>query len=72
YEQGKPRQRAQLASVRRIFGDLVWEPLIARREVIANAANDYVPLEQATGSQLTQAVAGFELLADTYQKRIAA
>ncbi|MFJ4412577.1 ParA family protein [Streptomyces sp. NPDC088910] len=72
YEQGKPRQRAQLASVRRIFGDLVWEPLIARREVIANASNDHLPLEGATGSQLTQAVAGFELLANTYEKRIAA
>ncbi|MFD5415220.1 ParA family protein [Streptomyces nojiriensis] len=71
YEQGKPRQRQQLASVRRIFGDRVWEPVIARREVIANASNDHVPLEQGKGSQLNQAVAGFELLADTYQKRIA-
>ncbi|MFI5526861.1 ParA family protein [Streptomyces platensis] len=72
YEQGKPRQRQQLASVRRLFGDLVWDPVIARREVIANAANDYVPLEDAKGSQLTQAVASFELLADTYEKRNAA
>lgn len=72
YDQTKPRQRAQLASVRRIFGDLVWDPLIARREVIANAANDYVPLEKATGSQLRQAVGAFELLADTYEKRISA
>lgn len=56
----------------RLFGDLVWDPVIARREIIANAANDYVPLEDAKGSQLTQAVAGFELLADTYEKRNAA
>ena len=72
YEQGKPRQRQQLASVRRIFGDLVWDPVINRREIMANASNDHVPLEQAKGSQLQQAVAGFELLADTYEKRIAA
>lgn len=72
YEQGKPRQRQQLESVRRMFGDLVWDPVIARREIIANASNDHIPLEHARGSQLSQAVAGFELLADTYQKRIPA
>jgi cellulose biosynthesis protein BcsQ len=71
YEQGKPRQRQQLESIRRIFGDLVWDPVINRREVLANASNDHVPLEQAKGSQLQQAVAGFELLATTYEKRIA-
>lgn len=70
YEQGKPRQRQQLQSVRRIFGDRVWDPVIARHESIANAANDRVPLEQAKGSKLGQAVGTFELLADTYEKRI--
>ncbi|MFK0231387.1 ParA family protein [Streptomyces sp. NPDC090303] len=72
YEQARPRQRQQLESIRRIFGDLVWDPIIGRREIMANASNDHVPLEQAKGSQLQQAVAGFELLADTYEKRTAA
>ncbi|MFZ3475451.1 ParA family protein [Streptomyces sp. 2.9] len=71
YEQGKPRQRQQLESIRRTFGDRVWEPVIPRREIIANAANDHLALEQGKGSQLSQAVGGFELLADTYEKRIA-
>ncbi|MFL4497355.1 ParA family protein [Streptomyces sp. VTCC 41912] len=72
YDQGRPRQRQQLKSARRMFGNLVWDPVIAHREVIANASNDHVPLEQANGSQVNQAVAAFELLADTYQKRTAA
>ncbi|MFD4050157.1 ParA family protein [Streptomyces sp. NPDC058611] len=72
YEQSKSRHRQQLASVRRLFGDRVWDPVLARLEIIANAANDRVPLEKARGSKMSQAVAGYELLADTYQKRITA
>lgn len=66
---GKALEREQLASIRRIFGDLVWEPVIHRRAALATADNQALPLELTKASGAGPARAAFELLAETYEKR---
>jgi cellulose biosynthesis protein BcsQ len=66
---GKPLEREQLRSIRRIFGDLVWDPVVHRRAALATADNQAIPLELTKASGAAPARATFELLAETYEKR---
>ncbi|MEV8347135.1 ParA family protein [Streptomyces niveus] len=61
--------RAQLASAREIFGDLMWEPVIPRLNVYKEIDTNGQPITKATGEKAGIARASFELLADTFEKR---
>ncbi|MER0450175.1 ParA family protein [Streptomyces sp. Edi4] len=68
-ENTTPVDIAQLASIRTLFGDLVWDPIIPRIKLAKVADNNALPLAQVRGRQAGQLRAVFELLADTYEKR---
>ncbi|WP_328753606.1 ParA family protein (plasmid) [Streptomyces sp. NBC_00285] len=61
------RQSEQRDSVRRIFGDLVWDPIVKFREALATGNNNAIPL---TESRFSESRATYELLTQTFLKEI--
>ncbi|MFF4181457.1 ParA family protein [Streptomyces sp. NPDC001633] len=62
-------QAEQRDSARRIFGDLVWDPIIKHRTVLAEAGTDALPL---TDPRTAEPRASFELLAASFLKAVPA
>jgi chromosome partitioning protein len=62
-------QAEQRDSIRRIFGDLVWDPIIKHRTALAEADTDALPL---TDSRAAEARAMYELLTQTFIKAVPA
>ncbi|MET9484760.1 ParA family protein [Streptomyces sp. NPDC006638] len=65
----KSIDRAQLASIREIFGDLVWDPVIPRINGFKEIDSNGSPITGATGEKAGVMRASFELLAATFEKR---
>lgn len=61
------RQSEQRDSVRRIFGDLVWDPIVKFREPLALGNNNAIPL---TESRFSEIRGTYELLTQTFLKEI--
>ncbi|MFK0026607.1 hypothetical protein [Streptomyces sp. NPDC090798] len=61
------RQSEQRHSVHRIFGDLVWDPIVKFREALATGNNKAIPL---TESRFAESRATYELLTQTFLKEI--
>ncbi|NEA15625.1 ParA family protein [Streptomyces halstedii] len=62
-------QAEQRDSIRRIFGDLVWDPTIKHRTTLAEAGTDALPL---TGPRTAEPRASFELLTASFLKAVPA
>ncbi|MFJ2923348.1 ParA family protein [Streptomyces sp. NPDC087307] len=62
-------QAEQRDSARRIFGDLVWDPIIKHRTVLAEAGTDALPL---TDPRNAEPRASFELLTASFLKAVPA
>ncbi|MGW0121739.1 ParA family protein [Streptomyces sp. NPDC003327] len=60
-------QAEQRDSIRRIFGDLVWEPSVKLRTTLAEANTDALPL---TDSRVADSRATYELLAQAFLKAV--
>jgi cellulose biosynthesis protein BcsQ len=58
----------QLAGIRQLFGEQMWSPVVPRRSAITNADEYARPLTEQTDGKSTEAVAIFDLLADTFIK----
>jgi chromosome partitioning protein len=59
----------QRDSVRRIFGQLVMQPVVDRLVVLKEADNDALPISEMRGQKASRIRAAFELLAEDYEKR---
>jgi cellulose biosynthesis protein BcsQ len=62
----------QLASVREIFGDLVWDPVVPQRSLLVDADGDEVPLTEVRGEKAGEVRATYELLAQAMVKAVPA
>ncbi|WP_030800050.1 ParA family protein [Streptomyces sp. NRRL F-3273] len=62
-------QAEQRDSIRRIFGDLVWDPTIKHRTTLAEAGTDALPL---TSPRAAEPRASYELLTATFLKAVPA
>jgi chromosome partitioning protein len=58
-------------SVRELFGDLVWEPIVKHRSVLVDADGDEVPLTEVRGEKAGEVRAAYELLAQRLTKAVA-
>lgn len=65
-------QGDQRDSIRRIYQDQVWDPIIKHRTKLAEADNDEVPLSQIGGDKAAEIRASFELLAQAFLKAVPA
>ena len=62
----------QRESVREIFGDLVWEPIVRHRSLIVDADGDEVPLTEIRGAKANEVRGAYELLAERFTKEVPA
>lgn len=62
----------QLASVREIFGPLVWDPVVRHRSLLVDADGDEIPLTDVRGEKAGEVRATYELLAQTLVKAVPA
>lgn len=62
----------QRDSVREIFGDLVWDPIVRHRSLLVDADGDEVPLTEIRGEKANEVRATYELLAQEFVKAVPA
>jgi chromosome partitioning protein len=60
----------QLASVREIFGPLVWDPVVRHRSLLVDADGDEIPLTEVRGEKAGEVRATYELLAQAMVKAV--
>lgn len=60
----------QLASIREIFGPLVWDPVVPHRSILVDADGDEIPLTEARGEKAGEVRATYELLAQSLVKAV--
>jgi chromosome partitioning protein len=60
----------QLASIRSIFGPLVWDPVVRHRSLLVDADGDEIPLTEVRGDKASEVRATYELLAQTMVKEV--
>ncbi|MFD5899674.1 ParA family protein [Streptomyces sp. NPDC060366] len=71
FDEQTVRQGEQRDSVRRIFGDLVWDPIVKFREGLATGNNNAVSLAEAHRvTRISEIRATYELLTQTFLKEI--
>ncbi len=61
----------QRDSIRDLFGDLVWEPIVRQRTLLVDADGDEVPLTEIRGEKAGEVRATYELLAQRFVKAAA-
>jgi chromosome partitioning protein len=69
---GTVLQAEQRDSIRRIFGDLVWDPIVRHRTNLAEIDNDALPITEVRGDKASEIRGTFELLAQTFLKAVPA
>lgn len=62
----------QLASLRQLFGDLVWDPVVPQRSLLVDADGDEIPLTEVRGEKANEVRAVYELLAQAMVKAVPA
>nr|WP_173294471.1 ParA family protein [Streptomyces sp. FR1] len=60
----------QLASIRELFGDLVWDPVVPHRSLLVDADGDEIPLSEVRGEKANEVRAVYELLAQSLVKAV--
>ncbi|MDP9616433.1 MULTISPECIES: ParA family protein [Streptomyces] len=60
----------QRDSVREVFGDLVWDPIVRHRSLLVDADGDELPLTEVRGEKAPEVRATYELLAQRFVKAV--
>lgn len=69
---GTAIQKEQRDSVRRIFGNLVWDPIVKQRTGLAEIDNDALPITEVGTDKAGEIRATFELLTQAFLKAVPA